>query len=87
MYIYTRCPFGLYELYFEWKRDNTPIYDIEWCCGELFICIGVMRIIFTPAVNQPKKTNGNGNNNKPEGSEGKPSRSSVNIVKSSGAIS
>lgn len=87
MYKYIKLPLGLGEFWFEWKRDNTQIYDIEWCCGELFICIGVMRIIFTPTVTQPKKINGNGNNNKFKGCDNKPSRSSISIVKSNRAVS
>ena len=53
VYRYIKLPFNLGAVWFEWKRNNTPLFEIDWCCKELFICIGVMRIIFTPNI-KPK---------------------------------
>ena len=65
-------------LYVEWKNTNTQFYSWNWCCGELFICVGIWRLIYTPFFSKPKKPKATDeHNNEIRGAKDKPSRSSI----------
>lgn len=64
-------------LYVERKRSNTQIYNIEWSFGELFICVGIWRFIYTPFYKPKKPIVNDGHTNSTESGKSKPSRSSV----------
>ena len=54
MYKYFKCPIAMVgSVFVEWKKDNSPIYNCERCCGEVFICIGALRVIITPRGYKP----------------------------------
>ena len=84
VYKYIKLPFNLGAVWFEWKRNNTPLYDIDWCCKELFICFGVMRIIFTP---NSKPKGKDGLNNKARGDKDKSTSGRVISIENRRAVS
>lgn len=74
-------------LYVEWKKTNTQLYSWEWCCGELFICAGIWRLIYTPFLKPKKPIVTDEHNTKTRGAEDKPSRSSFIPFKNSRKVS
>lgn len=51
---YFKCPF---ELWVERRTTNSTIFCAKWILGELSLCIGKVRVIFTPKNFNQKRSN------------------------------